>query len=88
MARRANWQWRNVDPLFDEWGHDPQLWEVLAAISDTPANRLPGSAVWASPDGPPLAILRYVQAKTYRFVFKVDLGYDFNGLSIVYVTRS
>ena len=87
MARSANWRWRNLEPLFDEWGHDPQVLEALVDIADTPTNRLPGSAVWADSQGTPLAILRYTQAGAYQVVFKVALGYDFNGLAIVYVTR-
>lgn len=87
MARNANWRWRNLEPLFDEWGHDPQILKALADIADTPTNRLPGSAVWADSNGISLAILRYVQAGTYQIMFKVALDYDFNGLSIVYVTR-
>lgn len=88
MARRANWQWRKLDPLFDEWGHDPQLLEVLADIADTPTNRLPGSEYFTDPQGMPLAILRYMQSGAYRLLFEVDLGYHFNGLAIVHVTRS
>ena len=87
MTRRANWQWRNLDSLFDEWGHDRQLLEVLADIADTPTNRLPGSEYVADSRGTPLAILRYVESGTYRLLFEVDLGYDFNGLAIVHVTR-
>ena len=87
MATATNWRWRNLDPLLDEWGHEPQILEALADIADTPTNRLPGSTVWADSNGTPLAILRYVQAGTYQIMFKIALGYDFNGLAIVYVTR-
>ena len=88
MKRTSNWRWRNVEALLDDWGHDSRLIGTLAKIADTPADRLPGSSVWADRSGTPLAIVRYVQADTYRLVFKVDLGYDFNGLSLVLVTRS
>ena len=88
MTRTSNWRWRNVEAMLDEWGHDTRLIETLAKIADTPTDRLPGSSVWADPSGTPLAILRYVQTENYKLVFRVDLGYDFNGLEIVHVTRS
>ena len=88
MPGTANWRWRNVAAFFDEWGHDPQLAAILAAIADTPLDRLPGEALRANADGTPIAILRYVRSRNYLVVFKVDLDDRTNGLLIAAVIQT
>ena len=88
MTGAANWRWRNAAALFDGWGHDPQLYQALADIADTPTDRLAGSELRTGARGAPLAILRYVEVGPRRVVFRVALGYDDNGLAVVHVSRS